>query len=220
MRNPDAGTARAFCLAEISESKRDRTDSGFRTASTLVRPSCAHARHARTCGRSAYLKTVPKSPTPRDRRRRSRHEPEPTDTRPPNPASRDRRHNQAPVHSSTPRPDHLSPLEIREPPSVQSSCAALAIPVRAPAPAFFDFRDARYGDVLIPRMSTFPRIGRVPLTTKQPEACAWKLPRASSISADSKRRADSSPCASLTNLTILPCPHLTTSTRSCSSKTT
>src|SRR5580704_11579682 len=35
----------------------------------------------------------------------------------------------------------------------------------------FDFRGACYGDNLLSRMSTFPRIGRVPLTSKQPEAC-------------------------------------------------
>jgi hypothetical protein len=34
------------------------------TPVNLARTSYAHARHARTCGRSAYLKTVPKSPHP------------------------------------------------------------------------------------------------------------------------------------------------------------
>jgi hypothetical protein len=42
---------------------------------------------------------------------------------------------------SSPRPVDLVPIEIREPPSVQSACAERAISGRTPAPKFFDFRE-------------------------------------------------------------------------------
>jgi hypothetical protein len=57
--------------------------------------------------------------------------------------------NEASSQGSTPRPAALSPVEIREPPSVQSACARLPISVRAPAPEFFDSREAYYGDVAV-----------------------------------------------------------------------
>jgi hypothetical protein len=92
----------------------------------------------------------PPHPAPRDRRRRSRsrREPEPTATRPHGPpdasTNRDRSAaspNQRSNSRPTPRSARLSPPEIREPPRVESACAALAISVRASAPTFFDFRE-------------------------------------------------------------------------------
>jgi hypothetical protein len=137
-RNPDVGTARAFCLADNSQSKTGRMNSGFRTASTPAKPSCAHARHARTCGRSAYLKTVPNPPHPATTRCHQRSTHPPTQSWLPT-ADRETSANQNLSGLSTPA--RHSPPEIREPPRVHSACAAIAISVRTPAPKFFDFRE-------------------------------------------------------------------------------
>jgi hypothetical protein len=47
-------------------------------------------------------------------------------------------HKQRSIKPRTPR----SPSNIREPPRIQSACAARAISVRAPATTFSDFREA------------------------------------------------------------------------------
>jgi hypothetical protein len=141
-RTPDAGTAHAFCPAEISESKRDRTDSGFRISNTPAKPNCAHARHVRTSGKSAYVKTVPKSSVPRDQAQRphpaatlatSKHT-----TPPPQPI---------PFHRPTPRSSTLTALQIR----------------RLPAPSFLSPAGLQIRCLPFPRHIAPPR-SRAPLS--------------------------------------------------------
>jgi hypothetical protein len=103
----DTGTARASCPVDNSENKTGSADSDFRTANTPAISSCAPAHYAHTSGTSAYVKTVPKSPGPRD-------------GPPPQPAStlnspNGHPTNQTPSHRSTGRPTTPITLQIRRP---------------------------------------------------------------------------------------------------------
>jgi hypothetical protein len=89
---------------------------------------------------SRLYQNLPPSATTTTKRDRSVESPDQLHIHGPDPYSENSTNQNLSGHS-TARPAGLSPVEIREPPRVQSACVVLAISVAASAATFFDFRE-------------------------------------------------------------------------------